>query len=152
MDFNITQYRKGQEKAISSLVKKVYDEFVAPDYTEQGNQFFYNWIDPENIAQRQQEEISLFVATISEKIVGMIEIRDKNHISLLFVDTAYQRKGIANELLKSALNNCRLNDKSLDKFYVHASPFSVPIYERLGFKATSEMKEEKGITYLPMEK
>lgn len=42
----IEKYQKGQEYDISNLIRKVYDEFVSCDYTEEGNQFFYDWIQP----------------------------------------------------------------------------------------------------------
>ncbi|MFB6342021.1 GNAT family N-acetyltransferase [Saccharicrinis sp. FJH62] len=151
MEYKIQPYRKGQEKDISKLVGKVYDEYVAPDYTEKGNRFFYDWIEPEKIADRQVEQSNLLVATNNTRIIGMIEIRENRNISLLFVDQNYHGKGIARELYKAALEICCSRDKQLNKFYVHASPFSIPVYERLGFKATGKMQEEHGIKYLPME-
>ena len=42
-------------------------------------------------------------------------------------------------------------DSKLDKFYVHASPYSIPIYKKLGFIETDKILEENGIKYLPME-
>ena len=151
MEYKIQPYRKGQEDDISKLIKKVYDEYVALDYTENGNQFFYDWIAPEKIANRQVDQINLLVATIDTKIVGMIEIRENKNVSLLFVDKSYHGKGIARELYKVALEVCFSRNKKLDRFYVHASPYSIPVYERLGFKATGIMQEEHGIKYLPME-
>ena len=40
---------------------------------------------------------------------------------------------------------------NLDKFYVHASPYSIPVYKKMGFIETGNMMEENGIKYLPME-
>jgi len=84
--------------------------------------------------------------------VGMIEIRDYNHISLLFVDKEFQGEGIARELFTEALKICKLKDKSIVKIYVHASPFSIPVYQKLGFQKTGDMQEQFGIKYLPMER
>ncbi|MFB6318736.1 GNAT family N-acetyltransferase [Saccharicrinis sp. FJH54] len=150
MDYTIQPYRKGQEQEISRLIRKVYDEFVAPDYTENGNTIFYDWIAPEKIAKRQKDQINLLVASIGTVIAGMIEIRDNRNVTLLFVDKKYHGKGMAGALFRSALQMCLSRDKDLDTFYVHASPFSIPVYERLGFKASGEIQEEQGITYLPM--
>jgi hypothetical protein len=46
----IERYQSGQEIMIYQLIKKVYDEFVSVDYSNEGNRFFYEWIKPSNIA------------------------------------------------------------------------------------------------------
>jgi len=148
---NIEEYQAGQEFMIYQLIKKVYDEFVSDDYTDEGNRFFYSWIDPYKIAKRQQNEINILVASDDSKIVGMIEIRDNDRISLLFVDKEYQGQGIARQLFQASLKKCLKKDPKLKMFYVHASPFSIPVYRKLGFIETDEMQETMGIKYLPME-
>ena len=92
-----------------------------------------------------------FVATVDSQIVGMVETRDDKYISLLFVDKLYHRMGIAKALFKTALENCLCRDSTFKKFYVHASPYSINVYVRLGFKDTGGMRVENGIKYLPME-
>lgn len=145
------KYQKGEEVAIFKLIKKVYDEFVACDYSEEGNRFFYDWIDPLKMAERQKNERNIWVAKDLDEITGMIEIRDNNRISLLFVDKEYQQQGIASKLFSIALESCMKKDSELNLFYVHASPFSMPIYKRMGFVETDKMQEKMGIKFLPME-
>ena len=147
----IEPFQKGQEFEIHQLIKKVYDEFVAIDYSDEGNQFFYDWIQPNRIAERQKKQNNLMVAFIDNRIVGMIEIRENKNISLLFVDKKYQGFGIAKKLFQESLKTCIQRDPNIDMFYVHASPFSIPIYKKLGFVEAGTMQEEQGIKYLPME-
>lgn len=147
----IVAFENGQEHEVFKLIKKVYDEFVSKDYMEAGNIFFYDWIQPSKIAERQQNRRNILVAIDEDKMVGMIEIRDNNHISLLFVDKEYHGKGIARTLFQESIKECLTIDPQLKKFYVHASPFSIPIYAKLGFKETDVMQEQHGIKYLPME-
>jgi predicted GNAT family N-acyltransferase len=147
----IEEYQKGQEIEIHQLIKKVYDEFVSIDYSDEGNKFFYDWIESSRIAERQKDQNNLLVALMDSKIVGMIEIRDNKNISLLFVDRQYQGQGIAKRLFQRSLSICIQRDSKLDNFYVHASPFSIPIYKKLGFVETDSLREEHGIKYLPME-
>jgi hypothetical protein len=71
----------------------VYDEFVAVDYTDEGNRFFYNWIDPVRIAERQRNNRSILIARQDSELAGMIEIRDNNTISLLLLIRIFSRKG-----------------------------------------------------------
>jgi GNAT superfamily N-acetyltransferase len=147
----IEKYRIGQEIMIYQLIRKVYDEFVASDYSEDGNKFFYDWIQPLKIGERQCNQINIWVAFIDSVLVGMIEIRDNKFISLLFVDKEYQGQGIAKKLFEESLKETNRRDPNLSKFYVHASLYSVPIYKKMGFIETNEMQKENGIRYLPME-
>ena len=149
--FRIEKYQAGQETAIYQLIRKVYDEFVAKDYSNEGNQFFYDWIAPSKIAKRQLNIVNLWVARREDALIGMIEIRDNRFLSLLFVDKAFQGQGIAKQLFSEALKEVLQRDATLDKFYVHASPFSIPIYRKMGFKETAGFCEENGIKYVPME-
>jgi GNAT superfamily N-acetyltransferase len=147
----IEKFKAGQETMIHQLIKKVYDEFVSLDYSDEGNQFFYDWIQPSRILERQKKRRTILTAIVDSIIIGVIEIRDNNTISLLFVDKAYQVRGIAKKLFQESLKECIKKDRKLDKFYVHASPFSIPVYNKLGFSVTDVMQENNGIKYLPME-
>jgi ribosomal protein S18 acetylase RimI-like enzyme len=147
----ISEFQNGQERLINQLIKKVYDEFVSIDYTDEGNQFFYDWIKPSKIFERQQNNRTILVAMNGQKIVGMIEIRENCRISLLFVDKEYQRQGIAKRLFRESLKKCIQKDRKLNKFYVHASPYSITVYKKLGFTETSIIQEKFGMKYLPME-
>jgi GNAT superfamily N-acetyltransferase len=146
----IEMYRPGQEEAVYRLIRKVYDEFVAIDYVEAGNLFFYDWIKPEAIAARQVNSVNLLVAKVGSEIAGMIEMRNNNTVSLLFVDKLFHGYGIARNLFDNALKMCLQREPRPTELFVHASPFSIPVYEKLGFIATSVMQEENGIRYLPM--
>lgn len=152
MEITIDYYRNGEEIEISKLIRKVYDEFVAPDYSDEGNNFFYNWILPENIAERQENKRQLWTARYGGKIVGIIEMRDNTYVSLLFVDKKYHGNGIAKMLLKELIKESLKRDAYNKKIFVHASPYSIDIYMKLGFKSTGDLKIENGILYLPMEK
>lgn len=147
---SIEKYRLGIEVELSILIKKVYDEFVAPDYSDEGNTFFYDFIQPKNILERQKRYPAILVAKYNSKIVGMIELRDNSYISLLFVEKEFQGQGIARSLYREALHVLIPLDLRPTQFYVHASPYSIPMYRKLGFCETDSMKEEHGIKYLPM--
>jgi ribosomal protein S18 acetylase RimI-like enzyme len=67
------------------------------------------------------------------RIVGVIEVRQFRHISLLFVDDRFQRQGIARALVRHAVARCLSRRPDLRQITVRSSPYAVPIYERLGF-------------------
>jgi len=147
----IEKYCYGQEEMVYKLIKKVYDEYVSIDYGDEGNAFFYDWIQPSKIYERQLKRINIWLAFKDSDLVGMIEIRDNKFISLLFVDKLYQGQGVAKRLFKESLKEIMQKEPDLHKFYVHASPYSISIYRKMGFIKTDTMREENGIKYLPME-
>jgi predicted GNAT family N-acyltransferase len=149
MKILINNFIPGEETELSELIKVVYDEFVAPDYTSEGNVFFYDYIQPEKILERflGKNEIVL-TAKCDNIIIGVLDVKNKSHISLLFVAKNFQGKGVSSMLMNEYLK--RIASLAIDKITVHASPYSVKIYEKLGFSAVSDMLEENGIRYLPM--
>ena len=146
-------YKQAEEKdieAMHNLVLKVFDAFVAPNYIEEGNQEFYKYLDQKAIETRLENNHFIFLCKDQENIVGLIEVRNFNHISMLFVQANYQRKGIAKELLRKALEICKVHNAELKEVSVHSSPNSVAIYEKLGFVKTKEEQEINGIRFIPM--
>ena len=51
----VENFKEGEEKKISRFIREVYDEFVAPDYPESGNEFFYAFIQPKKILNRVKD-------------------------------------------------------------------------------------------------
>ena len=132
------------------LVYLVFNEFVAPLYSEDGIEEFSKFIDPPQLKERLRTDSFMLVAEIESEFIGVIGIRDWRHIFLLFVKSDYQRRGIASLLLNEALKRCKSNNHNLEKLTVNSSPNAVTAYERMGFKATCEEQLTKVICYVPM--
>jgi GNAT superfamily N-acetyltransferase len=151
MKILINNFIPGEEKELFLLIKEVYDEFVAPDYPAKGNDFFYDYIQPEKLLERFQGKNEIMLtAKYDNIIIGFLDVKDKSHISLLFIRKTFQGKGISSLLVNEYLK--RIASLNINKITVHASPYSVKIYEKLGFTSNSEMLEENGIAYLPMKR
>lgn len=146
----ITKFEFGQVNEIHHLVKTVFDEFLAPDYSAEGVDFFYDWIKPDNFIKRQFNNSIIHLANVDSKIVGMIEVRNINRISLLFVDKKYQRQKVANTLLTVAIYLIQKQNPDYDFITVNASPYSVPFYTKMGFVETDSMQTSHGVKYMPM--
>ena len=125
--------RPGEETAVSNLVARSFNEFIAPGFSEEGIDEFFKYANPRSLAKRSEDSHFVLVAEAGGEIAGMIEVREMKHISMLFVDKAHHRKGIGKEL-----------------FRVHSSRFAVPFYESLGFTKTSEEKIIYGVIHIPM--
>ena len=139
-----------EETDACNLVNRVFNQFIATYYTTQGMQEFQKYANPAAMRQRLLDGNLVLVAAALHEIVGVIEMRGHSHVSLLFVDQAYQGQGISKELLHWALTICRQHHPLLTEVTVNASPNAVPVYERLGFVATDVQQEKNGILFTPM--
>jgi GNAT superfamily N-acetyltransferase len=140
----------GDEDSVTSLVARVFDRHVAPLFSEEGVQEFLRYVSPDALRQRSNSNHFVLVARAGQDIVGAIEVRNHNHVSMLFVDTASQRQGIARELLRRALVICRGHRPHGREIDVNSSPNAVPAYERLGFRPKGPEQIEQGIRFVPM--
>ena len=148
----IREIDKKDLKQALDLVNAVFSEFVAVDYSEQGNQTFRDYL------KIKYDEISSDIETGHKKlwgfyqndiIIGVIATRDISHIALMFVDKSHQRKGIARQLFNNTLAEVKKN-ADIKQMTVNSSPYAVRVYERLGFVKTDEQQEKDGIVYIPM--
>ena len=148
----IKEVSKNDLRQALDLVNKVFSEFVAVDYSEQGKETFQNYL------KTKYDEVSADIQTGHKKlwgyyengeIVGVIASRDKSHIALMFVDKQHHKKGIARKLFDTMLAETE-NDTNVTQITVNSSPYAVEIYEHLGFKKTDEQQEKDGIIYIPM--
>ncbi len=122
--------RPGEESEVCDLVKRVFDEFIAPYYSQEGIDEFFRYAQPDALAQRSQNNHFVLLAVAEGRPVGMLEMRDYGHVSMLFVEAAFQRQGISRALLRQALDEGRRHKPDLSQVTVHAAPNSVPASER----------------------
>ncbi len=142
--------KPGDEGRIYALVSSVFSEFVASEYLPEGIEEFINYIQPEDIASRAAENHFVFVAESGSEIVGVIEIRNSNHISLLFAEKRFQRRGVGKELLRKSVEVCRREVPGLERITVHSSPNAVLAYEKMGFEPSGSERTFHGIRFVPM--
>jgi len=142
--------KAGDESQICELVIRVFNEFNASLYSDEGVRGFYSYANPYELAKRSKENCIVFSAKADGRFIGMIEIRDYEHISLLFVDRDFHNKGIGRRLLKSALSQCRVQKPDMVMLTVNASPYAVNIYKKLGFSVAGTDRTENGIFFTPM--
>lgn len=140
----------GEEDAVHELVARVFSAFVGPAYSEEGRREFLNYIQPGALLQRTGAGYVSFVALVRGELVGVIEIRDCRHVSLLFVEARFQRRGIARGLLRYALRRCMRATPDLQQISVNSSPNAAETYERLGFRPVASVQVRHGIKYVPM--
>lgn len=147
------EYREihnGEEKIVCQLVMDVFNEFIAPGYTEEGINEFTKAHNPESMRYSLANNRFIILAFDEDLLVGVIEVRNNNHISSFFVRKEYMEKGIGKTLNKLAIDKCLEANPGLTEIDVGSSPYAVPIYEKLGYATVNSEQTFKGIRYTPM--
>jgi GNAT superfamily N-acetyltransferase len=141
----------GEEAGVINLVSTVFAEFVAPLYSQEGVSEFRKYLDIDKLAQRLKAGNFVLLAKSGSDIIGVVEVRDNNHIALLFVEASHQKKGIGKQLLKAAIEKCKIRKPDTHRITVNSSPNAVSAYRTLGFNAFEREQVVNGIRFTPME-
>lgn len=143
MEYNIRKLESIETKTALNMVYKVFMEYEASDYSEEGIKEFYKSIHDENYLSK----LCLYGAFDSEQLIGVIATRSEGmHIALFFVEGKYQGKGIGKKLFQTVVSECKHN-----RLTVNSSPYAVPIYHKLNFKDTDTEQVVNGLRFTPME-
>jgi len=130
-----------------TLIRDVFMEFEAPDYSEEGIGEFLDFLEPLSItAMLDDGEMRIWTCECEGRIIGAIAAGER-HINLLFVDGEFHRKGIARRLLEVMIESYKPAEIT-----VNSSPYAIEVYKRLGFAATDPEREENGIRFTPMKR
>lgn len=133
-----------------SLAWDTFILFEAPEYSKEGIQSFRNFVkDP--ILKRLfiEGKYHVLAAYVNDFMVGIIGVRNETHISLLFVDSEYHKRGIARKLMLSTFDQTA-NKYGKREMTVNSSPYAVGFYHKMGFVDTNVEQLTDGIRYTPM--
>lgn len=138
------------DKALE-LVWRVFEECDAEDYEEIGIQTFRHFIRWENMKELLfRGEMVFFGAFDGGRLIGVIAMRSGFHISLLFVERQYQRKGVATRLVRRGAAYCLEQNPELRRITVNSSPKGRKAYEAMGFYELAPEQVRDGMRYTPM--
>ena len=148
------EFRWAREEEWKPAIKMIWRTFMkyeGEEYTKEGIKNFFDFItDEELYLSFLKGEYLLMVALDRGNIIGVGSVRDKNRLSLLFVDEAYHCRGVGSTLLK------RLCDYLLEAgekyMSLQAAPYAVNFYRKQGFRVVKPEIEFSGIRVTPMEK
>jgi acetyltransferase GNAT family len=132
------------------LAWKTFLEYEGDVYPPEGVRSFEDFITDSDLKRMfALGTYQMMGAFFSGKLVGMISLRNKTHISLLFVDGDYHRRGIGRALI-AFLSEYVRKEEGLNRLTVNASPYGVGFYHRLGFRDLGPEKQQDGIIFTPM--
>lgn len=133
------------------LIWEVFEKFEAPDYEEMGIKTFRHFIEYGNMAEKvQQGEMTFWGCYLNNFLVGVIALREGQHISLLFVREQFHHLGIAKHLIKMAVAHVEAMEPEIRAVTVNSSPYAVGFYEKVGFQALGPEKAADGIRFTSM--
>lgn len=149
--FYIRKAKPADWEDAMELAFRTFLRFEASEYGPEGVRNFRQFVTDESLKKMfLTGKYLLFVATDRDKIIGLISLRSNNHISLLFVDEKYHRRGVGKALVKY-LQTYMLSYTKQEKLTVNAAPYGIPFYHKLGFRDTGVQTKTDGIIYTPME-
>lgn len=141
-DILIKELNKDELHSALSLVWKVFCQYEAPDYTEDGVNEFYKSIHD----SKYLNLLRVFGAFKNKKIIGVIATRKcGTHIALFFVEGKYHKQGIGTQLFKTVL---KLN--KTHTMTVNSSPYAIPIYHKLDFSNSDTEQVVNGVRFVSM--
>lgn len=124
--------------------------FEAPEYSEEGVKNFKNFVKDPILKQMFLEGKYITMAAFYNGLmVGVVGVRNENHISLLFVDSEFHHRGIATKLIEKA-KKCIKEEYHKNFMTVNSSPYAVGFYHKVGFYDTDNELTTDGIRYTPM--
>ncbi|MEM7359909.1 MAG: GNAT family N-acetyltransferase [Pseudomonadota bacterium] len=127
------------------LIDRSFSDAVAPILNKEGVATFKNSLTIESLGERLNTGNLIMVCKSAGVIIGVAEVRDENHLNLLFVDPSKQRSGIGRRLLDSLID--RIEHRELT---VNSSLNSIDAYAKYGFQESGSVCEVQGIRYQPM--
>ena len=123
------------------LIWEVFLRFEAPEYSQEGINHFRASLDD----KERTNSLKWYGAFDNENLVGVITMREPQHIGGFFVKANCQGKGFGRMLFESMKA-----DYKKQEFTVNSSLYAVKIYEHLGFVATDTQQTVNGIRFTPM--
>jgi len=144
--------RPQEWESAMQLVWRTFLKFEGNEYTEEGIHNFYDFITDEQLHNSfLQGKYQMMLALDQEKIIGVASVRSVNHLSLLFVDESYHKKGVGSALMKQLCGY--LKDEVGERYIsLKAAPYAVNFYRKMGFHVVTPEEEFSGIRVTSMEK
>ena len=106
--------------------------YEAPDYSLKGVHNFKSFVrDPLLKKMFTYGEYIAIGAFIERRMIGILGVRNTNHVSLLFVDQEYHRRGVARALMRRYFRDARHD--GITYVTVNSSPYAVGFYHKIGF-------------------
>jgi ribosomal protein S18 acetylase RimI-like enzyme len=151
----VVRYRRLRDSEVeeaSKLARRVFDEFVAAQYSVEGQEEFHRYASPNAMRKRHRDGNLGFAAERDGRLIGMLQLRDGEHITMLFVEGDSQRQGIGRSLIDAATEYVRTRQPPVRVLTVASTPNAIDAYQRMGFVPVGSEQVLKGIRFVSMKR
>ncbi|MFT3828721.1 MAG: GNAT family N-acetyltransferase [Opitutaceae bacterium] len=129
-----------------ALARDVFDRLIAAAQPEKGRRMFHAFAQPAAMLARHRTRYATWGAAAGPRLVGILHVHARNHLSLLFVAPEWQGRGIARSMLRRARADGGLGAP----LTVNADPHAVSFYAHLGFVVDGPELLKNGVRHQPM--
>lgn len=144
---HVTDYEKTMD-----MVWETFLKFEGKDYTQEGIANFEEFIRSDTLYQSFLiGSYQMLVAICEGEIIGMASVRNRNHLSLLFVKEEFHRKGVGRRLMQRLFDYLK-EEQGEKEMTVWAAPYAVSFYEKLEFRPLGPEQVVDGIRITTMKK
>jgi Pyruvate/2-oxoacid:ferredoxin oxidoreductase delta subunit/GNAT superfamily N-acetyltransferase len=117
--------------------------------TLQGRSAFERYAAAEAMERRGALGYRHELVYVCETLAGMIELKEPDRISMLYIHPDYANKGLGSRLIARAASRCTETTPKAKYLTVHATDNAINFYERVGFARSGPRKENGGIFSTP---
>lgn len=150
MPYEIRWARENEWAPAMNMIWRTFLQYDGKDYTQEGIRNFFDFITDEELHTAfLRGEYQMMVALEKGRIIGVGSLRNRNHLSLLFVDGAYHRMGVGSTIL---IRLCNYLEQEMGERYMSlkAAPYAVEFYRKQGFRIVRPEEEYSGIRVTSM--
>ncbi len=134
------------------MIWKTFLEYEGSDYTREGIKNFFDFITDDDLYESfLRGEYQMMVALADGEIIGAGSLRNRNHLSLLFVDERFHRMGVGSAILDRLCHYLK-TEAGEHRMSLEAAPYAVNFYRKQGFRQVKPEMEYSGIRVTAMEK
>ena len=150
--FEIRWAHESEWSPAMMMIWKTFLKYEGNDYTPEGIRSFFDFITDDDLyASFLRGEYQMMVALVNGEIIGAGSLRNRNHLSLLFVDERFHRMGVGSSILKRLCDYLK-TEAGERRMSLQASPYAVNFYKKQGFRQVKPEMEYSGIRVTAMEK
>ena len=142
--------RPDDAREIGIVVRRVVRRWIVPEQPPHVGKDLLERSSARSLREKIIEGQRFFVAYVDGVLIGVSAMRDDSHLVQFFVSTRYQGLGLGRRLWERTMRDA-VRRAGTRRFTLNATRCAVPVYLRLGFRATGrERASPMGIIATPM--